>query len=67
MKDFADKVAVISGGANGIGLDIGKCLAAEKCHVVIADIDQAACEQAASTISAFSFSSVPFFAGKVIA
>ena len=29
MKDFADKVAVISGGANGIGLDIGKCLAAK--------------------------------------
>ena len=45
MKDFTDKVAVISGGANGIGLDIGKCLAAEKCHVVIADIDQAACDR----------------------
>ena len=44
-ENFADKVAVISGGANGIGLDIGKCLAAEKCHVVIADIDQAACDR----------------------
>ena len=52
MKNFTDKVAVISGGANGIGLDIGKCLAAEKCHVVIADIDQAACGAAASAISA---------------
>ena len=52
MKDFADKVAVISGGANGIGLDIGKCLAAEKCHLVVADIEQTACDAAADEIRA---------------
>ena len=52
MQSFEGKVAVISGGANGIGLDIGKQLAAEKCHVVIADIDQAACDEAAALIAA---------------
>lgn len=44
MQDFTDKVAVITGGANGIGRDIAKALAAEKCHVVVADLDQAACD-----------------------
>ncbi|MGC6533949.1 MAG: SDR family NAD(P)-dependent oxidoreductase [Parvibaculales bacterium] len=52
MKNFTDKVAVISGGANGIGLDIARCLAAEACHVVIADIDQTACDAAAAQITA---------------
>lgn len=50
MQDFTDKVAVITGGANGIGRDIGRALAAEKCHVVVSDLDQAACETVAAEL-----------------
>ena len=39
MPDFAGKTAVISGGAEGIGLSIAKALAAQKMNIVLADID----------------------------
>lgn len=52
MHDFKDKVAVITGGANGIGLDIARALADEGCHCVIADLDQSACDAAAQTVAA---------------
>ena len=58
MQDFKDKVAVISGGANGIGLDIGKALAREGAHVVIADIEQAACDAAAAEIAALGVTAI---------
>tara|TARA_B110000971_G_C20020304_1_gene505986 strand:- start:1581 stop:2471 length:891 start_codon:yes stop_codon:yes gene_type:complete len=38
MQDFKDKVAVITGAANGIGLDIAKTLIRQGCHVVVSDI-----------------------------
>jgi NAD(P)-dependent dehydrogenase (short-subunit alcohol dehydrogenase family) len=38
MQDFKDKVAVITGAANGIGLDIAKALIRQGCHVVVSDI-----------------------------
>ena len=47
MQDFQDKVAVITGGVNGIGFDLAKSLAAEKCHVVVSDLEQTACDAAA--------------------
>jgi NADP-dependent 3-hydroxy acid dehydrogenase YdfG len=40
MKDFKDKVAVITGGANGIGLEIAKECAKRSIKIVIADIDE---------------------------
>ncbi|MFK7894834.1 MAG: SDR family oxidoreductase [Myxococcota bacterium] len=40
MEDFKDKVAVITGGASGIGQGIGRALAAAGAHVVVADIDE---------------------------
>ncbi|MDB2677324.1 SDR family NAD(P)-dependent oxidoreductase, partial [Alphaproteobacteria bacterium] len=58
MQDFTDKVGVISGGVNGIGFDIAKALAAEKCHVVIADLDQEACDAAAAEIAAMGVSAI---------
>lgn len=39
MKYFKDKVAIITGGANGIGLGIAKRAVKENMKVIIADID----------------------------
>ena len=38
MKDFKDKVAVITGASRGIGLEIAKRAIKEAMRVVIADI-----------------------------
>ena len=40
MSQFAGKTAVISGGAEGIGLSIAQALGNQKMNIVIADIDQ---------------------------
>lgn len=50
MHDFKDKVAVITGAANGIGLELARRLADEKCHLVISDLDQAACDNIAAEL-----------------
>ncbi len=39
MKVLRDKVAVVTGAASGIGRGIARALAAEGCHVVVADVD----------------------------
>ena len=39
MSQFAGKTAVISGGAEGIGLSIAKALGNQKMNIVIADIN----------------------------
>ena len=41
MQNFRDKVAVITGGASGIGRAVALLLASEGAHVVVADIDAA--------------------------
>ena len=38
MDNFSDKLAVITGGANGIGREIARQLAAEGCDVAICDL-----------------------------
>ena len=40
MSQFAGKTAVISGGAEGIGLSIAQALGDQMMNIVIADIDQ---------------------------
>ena len=50
MKQFKDKVAIITGGASGIGLGIGRALAAEGAHLVVADIDEENATKAAEDL-----------------
>src|ERR1700691_5199722 len=49
---LADKAAIVTGGAHGIGLAIARRYVAEGAKVVIADIDRAAGEAAASELGA---------------
>lgn len=46
------KVAVVSGGAGGIGLGTGRLLAACGCQVVLLDVDRAKGEKAAADLAA---------------
>jgi NAD(P)-dependent dehydrogenase (short-subunit alcohol dehydrogenase family) len=52
MDDFKGKVAVITGGASGIGLATAKALAREGTHIVIADVQQDAIERAVPEVRA---------------
>ena len=52
MRRFADQVAIVTGGANGIGAATARRLAAEGAAVVVADLDLAAAEQIAAAIQA---------------
>ena len=42
MKDFQDKIAVITGGASGIGYAMAKRLADEGMKIVLADFEEEA-------------------------
>ena len=46
MSNFKDKVAVITGGASGVGYAIGVALAKEGAKVVLSDIESSALESA---------------------
>jgi NAD(P)-dependent dehydrogenase (short-subunit alcohol dehydrogenase family) len=48
-----DKVAVVTGGASGIGLALCTRFAQEGAHVVLSDLGQADCERMAAPIGAF--------------
>ena len=56
MSQFAGKTAVISGGAEGIGLSIAQALGDQKMNIVIADIDQENLQKAASDLEAAGIS-----------
>jgi 3-oxoacyl-[acyl-carrier protein] reductase len=51
MERLDGQVAIVTGGAQGIGLGIATVLRAEGANIVIADIDGAAAVQAASRLS----------------
>jgi len=40
MRDFADKIAVITGGGTGMGRALARQLVAEGCHVAICDVSE---------------------------
>jgi 3-oxoacyl-[acyl-carrier protein] reductase len=52
MKDLRERVAIVTGAANGVGLGIAEVLAAEGARVVLADVDAASAERAATTLRA---------------
>jgi 3-oxoacyl-[acyl-carrier protein] reductase len=52
VQQLDDQVAVITGGARGIGLGIASELAAAGAHVVLADLDQDVAEEAAAALRA---------------
>jgi len=58
MKYFKDKVAVITGGASGIGLGLAECCAREGMKVVLADIEEDILAKAEKHIKAMGVSTL---------
>jgi NAD(P)-dependent dehydrogenase (short-subunit alcohol dehydrogenase family) len=48
--ELKDRVAIVTGGANGIGAAVARTLAAEGCVVCIADYNEAAAKEAAGSL-----------------
>jgi sorbitol-6-phosphate 2-dehydrogenase len=51
-KILQDKIAIVTGGAQGLGAAICRRLADEGCHVVVADLNLEGAEQTAANIAA---------------
>lgn len=52
MEDFAGKVAVVTGGARGVGLGLARALAEQDMRIVLADIDENALQGAVESLRA---------------
>lgn len=52
MKEFRDRVAVVTGGASGIGLALARAFLGEGMKVVIADVEKAALDEACAALAA---------------
>jgi len=51
MDDLAGKVAVVTGGARGVGLGIARAFLDERMRVVLADVDEAALHTTVTSLS----------------
>ena len=51
MENFSGKLAVITGGASGVGFAIGEALAKEGAKVILTDIEQNSLEISAEKLS----------------
>jgi NAD(P)-dependent dehydrogenase (short-subunit alcohol dehydrogenase family) len=51
MQDFKDKVAVVTGGASGIGLALVRALLADEAKVVVADVEKTALDKAVAGLA----------------
>jgi NAD(P)-dependent dehydrogenase (short-subunit alcohol dehydrogenase family) len=58
VTDFASKVVVITGGANGIGLALAHAFAAEGAHLILADIEKPLLDKAVSDLAGSAAASV---------
>ena len=59
MSQFIGKTAVISGGAEGIGLSIAKALAEERMNIVLTDINEENLQKASLELEATGVSVLP--------
>ena len=54
MRDFNGKLAVVTGGASGVGFAIGEALAKQGARVVLTDIEQKSLENSAALLTSKS-------------
>ena len=59
MSKFTGKTAVISGGAEGIGLSIAKALGEQKMNIVLTDINEENLQKACLELEANKVSVLP--------
>ena len=55
MKDFNGKLAVVTGGASGVGFAIGEALAKQGAKVILTDIEQESLENSTALLANHSF------------
>ena len=51
MKDFNGKLAVVTGGASGVGFAIGEALAKEGAKVILTDIEEESLQKSTAMLT----------------